>query len=295
MTTLTLRSPAKINLYLKVINKRPDGFHNLVTLFERINLFDDLSFVATQTGKIRLFCDHPQMPLGPKNLIYKAARLLQEKHSVDLGVDIKITKRIPIAAGLGGGSSNAATTLLGLKKIWKLFLSSQQLLTYGRALGSDVPFFLHDCSWALGTGRGDQIKVLSLKKRLWHVLVVPCKRLYTRDVFEGLSLPQDGRQRATNILTKKKYNVNILIHHLRKNDILGVSDRLLNDLESSTFSICPRLRILKSRLQKLNTLGVAVSGSGPSIFGLVRSQQEAQGLRSFLSQRYKRVFVVGTF
>lgn len=285
---MTLKSPAKLNVYLKVVNKRPDGYHNLVTLFERIDLCDDLKFTANKSGRIRLFCSHPQIPLGPKNLIYKTAKLLQEELSVSQGVDVHITKRIPVAAGLAGGSSNAATTLLGLNKLWKLKLSQKELVAYGKRIGADVAFFLYDASWALGTERGDRIEKIKIAPRLWHVLVVPQMKMYTRNVFENLKLA------PTNVLTKNSDNVNILIRNLKNKDISLVGSLLRNDLEISVFQLCPKLEKLKEYIKRLNALGVSLSGSGPSIFGLTDSQKKAEYLKSMLGKRYSRVFVVKT-
>lgn len=297
MASLTLKSPAKLNLYLEVVNKRLDGYHNLVTLFERIDLCDELKFTANQDGRIRLFCSHSQVPLGPKNLIYKTARLLQEECGVSQGVDVHITKRIPVAAGLAGGSSNAATALLALNRLWKLKLSRERLVNYGKRIGADVAFFLYDASWALGTERGDRIEKLKIAPRLWHVLVVPQRRMYTRKVFENLKLPEsaaEGRRGRTNMLTKDSDDVNILIRNLRNNKISVVGSLLRNDLEISVFQLCPKLEKLKEYIKRLNVFGVSLSGSGPSIFCLTDSQKQAEYLKSMLGKRYSRVFVVKT-
>src|SRR3989338_5787466 len=140
MKTLLLRSPAKLNLFLKVNRKRPDGYHDLTTLFERIDLCDDIRLAVNTAGRIRIFCRQPQVPKDSRNLAYRAARLLKDEFSLKEGVDITITKRIPVAAGLGGGSSNAATVLLGLNKLWGLSLPLWKLSSYGKKIGSDVPF-----------------------------------------------------------------------------------------------------------------------------------------------------------
>lgn len=313
MKTLTLLSPAKLNLFLKVVKKRPDGYHELVTLFERISLYDTLRFKRRRDGKIKIICPHRDVPTGPKNLVYRAAQLLKSKHRLSCGATIHIMKRIPVAAGLAGGSSNAATALLGLNKLWGLELSREQLIAYGRRLGADIPFFLSGSTWALGTERGDKIKPLALKTKLWHVVVVPQFRLYTKDVFEHfaflkaqkqlkykpLSAVRKGKNKGgpapTNMLTKTSDNVNILIRHLQKNDVVRAGKGLYNDLEDSAFSLSPRLKILKELFGRSNTLGVSLSGSGPSIFGLIRSQKEAESLKRALSRRYRRVFAVTTY
>ena len=284
MRSLTLRSPAKLNLYLKILNKRPDGYHNIVTLFERIDLSDYLQFKLNRDKKIRIFCDHPDVPNGPKNLVYRVAQLLREKFAIEDGVDVTIRKNIPVAAGLAGGSSNAATTLLGLNQLWKLAISKKELLRYARQIGADVAFFIHNCSWGLGTERGDIIQLLPLKRKLWHVLVVPKLKMYSGKVYEGLNLK----------LTNSGDNVTILIHNLQKNNLPAVGRMFVNDLESSIFCLCPKLLQLKERIFDLRPEGVLVSGSGPAVFGITKSKQHAENLRLILQKRYRQVFVVGT-
>ena len=284
MKSISLQSPAKLNLFLKVINKRPDGYHNLKTIFERIDLSDTIRLTVNRSGAIRIFCQHPQVPKGAKNLVYQAAQTLQKDFKVSKGVDIRITKRIPVAAGLAGGSSNAAAVLLGLNKLWGLCLSRPKLVLYGKKIGSDVPFFLYGCRWALGTERGDQIKKLNIPSKLWHILVVPNVKMYTQKVFGGLNLK----------LTKEIDNVNILTHSLIRNDLDRVGALLSNDLESSILKLRPQLLTLKQKLKSLPVVGVSFSGSGPSVFSITRSRQQAQKIRAILRPRYRRVFVVKT-
>jgi len=298
--TLTFRSPAKLNLYLKILNKRKDGYHNLVTLFERINLVDDIKLSPNKVKKIRVFCKHPDVPTDSRNLVHKVARLLKEEFSLEDGVDITITKRIPVAAGLAGGSSNAATTLMGLNMLWKLSLTKPELVKFAKKIGADVPFFLENCSWGLGTDRGDIIKNISIKTKLWHILVVPKKKMLTKKVYNGLSKKRPKGQNLgkkgphTNVLTKQGDNVNILIRNLRKNDLSKVGRFLLNDLEFSAFRLCPNLLELKNNIN-LYTKGAALSGSGPTIFGLAESKKQAERLKAIFAKRYSRVFVVRTF
>jgi len=284
MSRIVLQSPAKLNLFLKVQNKRPDGYHNIVTVFERINLIDSLSFRSISDKKIHIICDHPHVPVGPKNLVTKVALLLQREFNVKSGAEIKIQKNIPVAAGLAGGSSNAATALLGLNKIWKLGLSRSKLLSYARKIGSDVPFFLYDASWAIGTERGDRIKKLNIGTKLWQILVVPRIKMYSWEVYGGLKLQ----------LTKIDDNANILTRNLKKGSILEVGRLLANDLEKEVIRLCPRLKKLKERLKSLNTKGVMISGSGPSVFGLTATEKEARHIKSILSKRFSQVFVVRT-
>jgi 4-diphosphocytidyl-2-C-methyl-D-erythritol kinase len=313
MSRISLLSPAKLNLFLKVQNKRPDGFHNIITVFERVDLSDEMSFRVLPNKTIRIVCDHPHVPLGSKNLVYKVARLLQDGFNLQEGVEIKIKKRIPVAAGLAGGSSNAATALLGLNHIWKLNLSRAAILSYARKIGSDVAFFLYDTSWALGTERGDHIEKLKIKTKLWHILVVPCIKMYSWKVYGGFSLgaavplvssgygaqalnnsPKTGELDHKLQLTNKNDNVNILIRNLKKGSVLDAGRLLRNDLESVIIGLCPRLEKLKDRLKSLNTHGVMISGSGPAVFGLMATQGEAEVIKDVLLKRFSQVFVIRT-
>ncbi len=294
MRSFVLRSPAKVNLYLRVIGKRPDGYHDLVTIFERINLCDDIHFRLNQKGHIRIFCDNPDVPRDSRNIVYKTAQLLRQDFSVKEGVDIKIVKRIPVAAGLGGGSSNGATALLGLNALWKLSLNKSVLLKYARKIGSDVPFFIEDTAFALGTQRGDYVKKLSIRTKLWHVLVIPRVKVFTRDIFGAFRRPKNPEAAGTNLLTNINRDVNILIRSLRNNDLSQVGYLLANDLETTLLGFHPNLINLKKRIEEQGAFGAVFSGSGPSIFGLVGSKAHAQALKKIFKRRYSRVFIVKT-
>ncbi len=326
MKRLTLLSPAKLNLFLKVINKRPDGYHNLSTLFERIDLCDELEFSLNKKGTIHIDCNHPDVPTDQRNLVYKVAKLLKDDFALDEGVDVVIEKRIPVAAGLGGGSSNAATTLLTLNQIWKLELSFEELLHYASQVGSDVPFFLYQTSWAWGQGRGEILEKLEIDTQLWHVLVVAPVKLYAKDVFENLqwSSELERKQEGNNKniteflpvntlsedsitvenplsgigvnegLTKPNSDVNILTRSLRQKDFSTIGNLLRNDLERAIIRLCPDLQTLKKELKQLNVKGVAFSGSGPAIFGLTQDKRQADELKEMLKKVYPQVFVVRT-
>jgi len=284
MSRLTLPSPAKLNLFLKVVDKRPDGFHNIKTVFERINLCDQIILRTNQNGKINLTCDHSSLRPLKSNLVFQAACLLKDLHRVKTGVDIRLIKNIPVAAGLGGGSSNAATTLTGLNRLWSLGLSGSTLMSYGCQLGSDVPFFLAQASWAVGIQRGDVLRPLNIKKKIWQVLIVPKLKIYSREVFMRLNLQ----------LTKVTYDVNILIQHLKNNNINKLNNTLSNDLEAGILKTCPKLAHIKKRVSRLMNRRVIFSGSGPSLFCVAASRFEAHQLSHRLKRHYSRVYVVDT-
>ena len=284
MKSICLRSPAKLNLSLHVVSKRPDGYHNLSTLFEKINLFDDIRLTLRKDKRIRIFCKHSGVPTGPKNLAYKAAEILRKDCQVLKGVDIHIKKCIPVAAGLAGGSSNAATVFLGLNRLWQLKLTEKQLVCYAKQIGSDVPLFIYKYIWALGAGRGDCIKNASLSKKMWHILIIPGIKVYSQEVFRAFKMK----------LTKRKDNANILTRALREGACKKVGQLLLNDLETAIVHVHPQLLRIKNNIKKITGVNMCFSGSGPSIFGVVKSEKEAKRMQSMLSVCYKQVFVVKT-
>jgi len=284
MKSIRLRSPAKLNLSLHVVGKRPDGYHNLSTLFEKINLFDEIRLVPRKDKRIRIFCKQGGIPKGPKNLAYEAAKILQKDFQIPIGVSIHIKKRISVAAGLAGGSSNAATTLLGLNRLWRLQLTEKQLVDYAKQIGSDVPLFIYKYIWCLGTERGDRIKSVNLSKKTWHILIIPSLKVYSNEVFRAFKMK----------LTKRKDNVNILTRALREGTCEKVGGLLSNDLEAAIVRVHPLLLRIKNNIEYITGLKVCFSGSGPSIFGVVKSEKEAKRMQSILSDRYKQVFVVRT-
>ena len=284
MHRLTVSSPAKLNLVLDVLGKRPDGFHELRTIFERISLADQITLTRNKTNKISIRCAHPHVPRGSGNLVFKAAMLLFEDFHISDGLNINIIKNIPVAAGLAGGSSNAAAVLSGLNRLWQLGLSRAQLVNYAARLGSDVAFFLYNTSYALGQGRGERIQPINVKTKLWHVLVTPRVKMYTKDVFSRLKLN----------LTNKKDNVNILLPFLRKGDLGRLAGALSNDLEPAILSLRPDFIYLKKKLLAASAIGVCFSGSGPSVYALAKSHKHALSLRAHFDRRYTQAFVVNT-
>jgi len=285
MYSLRLQSPAKINLYLKVLKKRKDGYHQIKTVFERINLFDDIQLRKRLDSKIKITCSHPDVPRNSRNLMYKAVELIRGDFNKDIGLDIRLKKRIPVASGLGGGSSNAASVLLGLNRFWKLGLNNKDLLSYARKIGSDVPFFISGKSFALGTGRGDRIQNIPNLRPMWHILVVPRKKLSAKEIYSSLNLT----------LTKNRDNVNMLIHALRKLNLSQVKKYVKNDLEKAASKIFPKLFQIKEKLKKAGIDIQSLSGSGPAIFGILGSRKEAETKARSLRSKSWQVFVVRTY
>ncbi len=262
---IRLRAPAKLNLYLRVVGRRPDGYHEIETLFERVDLADELAFEPHPTD-VRLTCTDPDLPCGEENLVVNAARLLQQTSGTRRGAEIHLTKRIPIAAGLGGGSSDASATLVGLNELWGLGLGRPKLLELAATLGSDVSFFLYDAPFAVGRGRGEMCEPLAEAITLFHVLVVPEARLSTKDMYTGTQFD----------LTAPKPSIRMVEHALRNGSLGELAKGLWNDLEPEAIRRCPAISLIQLQLQQRGCLAARVSGSGPSVFGLCRDAAHAE-------------------
>jgi 4-diphosphocytidyl-2-C-methyl-D-erythritol kinase len=289
---VVLNSYAKLNLYLEVINRRKDSYHNIKTLFERINLCDIITLKARQDKIIKITSNSADIPKDATNLAYKSAKILQDSFRVNRGVEIKINKRIPVGSGMGGGSSNAAVVLCGLNRFWKLNLSRAKLVSLGKKIGSDVPFFIYDCAFALGGAKGDVIKPLSSLKgiKLWHVLVVPKIKVSTPLIYRKWD------KNSSNLgLTRPAYNVNILPLALKKKDLALLGSSLFNSLEAVTAKIYPELKKIRAKLGFLGVRSILMSGSGPTMFGITSSRKEAVFLyRRLRKEKFWQVFVTRT-
>lgn len=268
---MVVNSYAKLNLYLEVLSRRRDNYHNIRTLFERIDLHDTLIFRPRQDKSIRIICKNPEVPRNSSNLCFCGAKLLQQDFSVEKGVDIEIIKRIPVGAGLGGGSSNAAAALQGLNKIWKLGLNTKKLTGYAKRIGADVAFFLYDCRFAIANGIGEEIKTLNLQrvKRLWHVLAMPSLSVSTAAIYKGW----DKLDKLE--LTKPAYDVKILNSALRNRDFSLLGKCLFNSLEQVTGKLHPEVGLIRKKLFGAGLKAILMSGSGPAVFGVVSSRKEA--------------------
>ena len=288
MKELALRSCAKLNLFLLVLNKRKDNYHNIVTLLEKIDLSDRIILQSRpKDKKIKIVCSHPDVPKDNSNLAYRSAELLQDSCNINTGVNIKIIKRIPVGSGLGGGSSNAASVLSGLNKLWRLKLSQKKLLNYAARLGCDVPFFIYHSRFALGLSRGDRIKPLKQldNVRLWHILIAPKLKVSTPVIYQKWDR-ESG-------LTKPRYNVKILTSALRKNNPTLLNKAMFNSLEEITTKLHPQVEQIKESLRQEGIKSILMSGSGPAVFGLVASRREAEILSKQLKEKYEpwQVFV----
>ena len=266
MRFLTVVSPAKLNLILRVLGKRKDGYHELVTLFHRISLRDSLTLEKRKEG-IHLICSHPRVPIK-NNLIIRAFNLLRQKHPFSGGVTVRLEKRIPIGGGLGGGSSNAASFLIGMNRLFRLRLSQKELLRLGKKLGADVAFFLTGARQAVGRGRGDKIQPLPFRGRLWFLLFPSRRGLSTAKVYAGL--------KSRRFLTAPTHDVRIPSAFAKDRNLGRLARLCVNDLTESAERVRTSLKNSRERLSALHLGMCQMSGSGPTLFMVFPSETKAR-------------------
>lgn len=263
---LDLRAAAKVNLALEVLGKRPDGYHEIATVMLAVDLHDRLMLETAPT--ISFSSDDPDLPTDDRNLVVRAAGLLRGASGAQAGARIELRKRIPVAAGLGGGSSDAAAALWGLNRLWGLGWSRARLMELAVQLGMDVPFFL-GAGPALGTGRGDRLRPLDKTGGYALVLVNPRVGLSTREVYERVPRDWRGDMKGTEQV----------VEALRTRSAARLAAALTNHLERVVEPLLPAVGRIKAALLAAGALGAVMSGSGPSVFGIARSLDHARQIR----------------
>lgn len=283
-------TPAKLNLFLNVLGKRSDGYHELETLMVTVGLHDTLEFRDDPAGIISLRCfdsasrseetSSRELPAGAENLVYRAADLLRRESGIARGAQINLHKRIPLASGLAGGSSDAAATLVGLNRLWKLGLTPGELHSFAARLGSDIPFFLCSTSAAVCRGRGEIIEPLALPLGLHFVVARPPSGLSTAEVFRHCRSSQTAR------------SVSHLAECLARGRVERAAKLFHNSLQEPAERLNAEVTRLKRAFTRLPFVGHQMSGSGTSYFGLCRSRRQALQLAARLrAARLGDVFV----
>ncbi|WP_046173302.1 4-(cytidine 5'-diphospho)-2-C-methyl-D-erythritol kinase [Domibacillus indicus] len=275
---LMIKAPAKINLTLDVLHKRPDGYHEVEMIMTTVDLADRLELESLNKNEIRIISHNRFVPDDSRNLAYQAARLLKERYGIKKGVSIQIDKVIPVAAGLAGGSSDAAAALKGLNQLWNLGLSLDELAEIGAEIGSDVSFCVYGGT-ALATGRGEKIEHLPAPPNCWVVLAKPTIGVSTGEVYKSLKLDR-----------MKHPNTKAMIEAIKENDYDKMCRNMGNVLESVTLQAHPEVALIKEQMKRFGADAVLMSGSGPTVFGLIRHDSRMHRvyncLRGFCDQVY---------
>jgi 4-diphosphocytidyl-2-C-methyl-D-erythritol kinase len=271
MSKIRVFSPANINLFLNVLKKRQDGFHEIASLMQAVNLRDEIEIERIPQG-IKVVCNNPTVASDESNLAYRAAQLFLQATKVKSGVKIRIKKRIPVAAGLGGGSSDAASVLVGLNRLFATDISNRRWQGLAGKLGSDVPFFLSSGS-TLATGRGEKLKTLSLPLNYWLVLVNPGFTVSTKWSYSRVK-PKAMKQ--ITYFRGKRPSFTRMLETIRANG---------NDLTAGVIRKFPEVKRIIEGLGKSGALYAAMSGSGPTVFGIFKDKSSASAAAIRLSRK----------
>ena len=281
---LTLKARAKINLTLDVLGKRENGYHDVEMIMQQVNLFDVITVKKNEEGILKLSCSDRFLPLDEKNLAYRAAMLMKETFHLTEGFDIHIEKNIPIAAGLAGGSTDAAAVIKAINDLCSLNQSVEALQALGFTLGADIPFcFMEGC--AVARGLGEILEEIKGFEHAWLVLVKPSFGVSTKEVYTGLKLDEIvARPDTTAMVEALKFQ--------NRHDIVK---GLCNVLETVTLKLHPKVSEIKGLLTSYGADGVLMSGSGPTVFGIYSNYEKAKNAHKKIQKFYKQSYVVSTY
>lgn len=261
---ITIAAPAKINLFLEILGKRPDGYHEIETVMQGISLYDYIH-MENHDKDIEFTCSNPKLTVGEDNLILKAVRLFQKASGISRGVKIHLDKRIPVGAGLGGGSSDAVATLSGLNRLWQVGYDETKLISLAEKLGSDTPFFVFG-NTAICKGRGEVVTPYNLPVKYHYIVIYPKFEVSTAIVYENFKI----------VLTKKLKDVSFFLQSLASGNPEQLGACLYNRLEDVVFKLYPGIEKIKKTLAKFDFCGILLSGSGSSLYGLCRGEKDSK-------------------
>lgn len=281
---ITKQANAKINLCLDVLRRRPDGYHDVKMIMQTVGIFDVLTFEKKEEAGITLTVDHAEIPADGDNLIVKAARLVMDAYQIKEGVHISLQKNIPIAAGMAGGSTDAAAVFHGLKELFDLPMSVEEMKQLGVKIGADVPYCIEGGT-KLSEGIGEVLTPLPAPPKAYLVIAKPDISVSTKFVYENLH---------ANSLTYHP-DVDGMIAALKEEDLQGITDRLGNVLETVTVKAYPIIEEIKDLLKEKGALNALMSGSGPTVFGIFADEETAEAAKEAVlkKQLAKQVFVTG--
>lgn len=283
-SSVQIKARAKINLTLDVLGRRENGYHDVEMIMQQINLYDLVTVEKSDSDGITLTCSDFFLPVDERNLAYRAAQIMRERFSIPSGFKIHIEKHIPIAAGLAGGSTDAAAVISGINRVCQLELTTQQMQDIGFTLGADIPFcFMEGC--AIARGLGEILTPIRGFEHAWMVLVKPGFGVSTKDVYTGLDLSAVTKRPDTNAM------ILALNDQKRKEIIAG----LCNVLETVTLALHPKVAEIKAMLTSYGADGVLMSGSGPTVFAIFGSYEKAKTAHKKIKKHYPQSYVVSTY
>lgn len=282
MDEIVLDSYAKINLALDILYKRDDGYHELNTIMQQIDLKDRI-IIRNRNKGIHIQCDNKDVPLDENNLVYKAWEKIKEKTGINRGIQITIEKKIPVAAGLAGGSSNGGAVLKGLNLLWDLKLSDEELMAIGKEIGADVPFtIMGGTAWAKGIGeRLTRLNSFSGKMVLLANMGIPVS---TEWVYKNMDLKS----------INKRVDIESLIRYMEEDDLLSLAKNMENVMEAVVIEKYPQIERIKEDMIKFGGLGSLMSGSGPTVFGLFDDEEKLHRCKKELEKKIPNVLVAKT-
>lgn len=280
MVYITEKAPAKINLTLDVLRKRDDGYHEVEMIMTTVDLADRIHLCSLKADRIVVEVENGVLPTDQNNLAYQAAKILKDRCGISKGVRIVINKVIPVSAGLAGGSTDAAAVLRGLNRLWDLGLTMDELAEEGLKIGSDVPFCVYGGT-AIARGRGEKLTFIESPPKVYVLLAKPRQGVSTKDIYKRLRIEEMDHPDTEGMILA-----------IEKKDFPGICSRLQNVMELVTFELAPDVRKIKRRLEESGADGTVMSGSGPTVFSLIESDQKATRLYNALRGFMDQVFLV---
>lgn len=285
MNKIKLRAMAKINLGLDVVKRREDGYHEVRMIMQTIKMYDKITIRKRDDNEIKVKTNLYYLPTDENNLVYKAAKLILEKYEVGQGVEITLEKFIPVAAGMAGGSSDAAAVLYGINKIFKLRATKNELMELGVKIGADVPYCIMRGT-ALAEGIGEKLTPLKAVPKTTILIAKPSFGVSTKFVYENLVLDENTPHP----------DIDGIIDSINEGDIYSLSDRIGNVLETVTAKEYPQIEEIKNIMKQNGALNALMSGSGPTVFGIFDNKEDANRCKQLLKEKLvKQVFVTETF
>ncbi len=285
MAEIRLKARGKINLTLDVLSRREDGYHEVAMVLQQIKLADEINInIGKEGSTVRINSDNPRIPKGETNIAFRAARLMQKKYGINRTIDIYIEKNIPIAAGLGGGSTDAAAVIYGLNRLLRLNLGSEDMMALGTSLGADVPFCIMGGT-ALGRGIGDILTPIDCNVKLDFLLVKPDFTISTPWAYQNFS-PKGIRERPDN---------GNMVKALERGDKKGIALGMINVLEGVSALKHPAILDIKDRMLRAGALGAVMTGSGPTVIGLFENDENIKAAAEHFRALYDEVIITKSF